>query len=322
MGWVMNMEATLLERLSGITPEERRILAGETGVDRSLYTAGQDPVFRQQRLMRGEDPIEMRTHTRFVEFPLHGHNFVEMMVVVSGSITHALQGRRVQLQTGDLLLMNRHMLHAISPAGEGDIGVNFIMPDAFFEGLWPELSDTIFADFLEENRHPRGQGQFLHLRARGHKPIENLIENLIFELIRPQKDRPILQRTMALLFAYLSQDPGLLVDATARVSKTDAQKRRVLQYLQANYPRATLAELAERLGLSAPYLSKWIRDHFQRTFQSLLLETRLERARELLEGTSLPVTDIIRRVGYENGSYFHRKFLEKYGVTPHRYRKG
>ena len=72
MGWVMNMEATLLERLSGITPEERRILAGETGVDRSLYTAGQDPVFRQQRLMRGEDPIEMRTHTRFVEFRCTG----------------------------------------------------------------------------------------------------------------------------------------------------------------------------------------------------------------------------------------------------------
>lgn len=316
------MEATLLERLSGITPEERRILAGESGLDRSLYTAGQDPVFRQQRLMRREDPIQMRTHTRFVEFPLHGHNFVEMMVCVSGSIEHTLQGKRILLRTGDLLLMDRHILHAISRAGREDIGVNFIMPDAFFEDLWPELKGTIFADFLEENRKPQGQGQFLHLRARGHKPIENLIENLIFELIRPQKNRLILQRTMALLFRLLSLDPTLLEDATARVSKTDAQKRRVLQYIQANYPRATLAELAEQMNLSAPYLSKWIRDHFQQTFQGLLLDWRLEKARELLEGTGLPVTDIIRRVGYENGSYFHRKFLEKYGVTPHRYRKG
>ena len=117
------MEATLLERLSGITPEERRILAGESGLDRSLYTAGQDPVFRQQRLMRREDPIQMRTHTRFVEFPLHGHNFVEMMVCVSGSIEHTLQGKRILLRTGDLLLMDRHILHAISRAGREDMAM-------------------------------------------------------------------------------------------------------------------------------------------------------------------------------------------------------
>ena len=94
------------------------------------------------------------------------------------------------------------------------------------------------------------------------------------------------------------------MDATARISKTDAQKRRVLQYLQANYPRATLAELARAAGPVGPYLSKWIRDHFQRTFQSLLLETRLERARELLEGNACPRRHHPPGGLCENGSYF------------------
>ena len=34
----------------------------------------------------------------------------------------------------------------------------------------------------------------------------------------------------------------------------------------------------------------------------------------------MPVTDIILSVGYENNSYFHRRFREKYHMSPKEYR--
>ena len=37
--------------------------------------------------------------------------------------------------------------------------------------------------------------------------------------------------------------------------------------------------------------------------------------------TELPISDIIAAVGYENGSYFHRVFREKYHVTPRAFRE-
>ena len=51
------------------------------------------------------------------------------------------------------------------------------------------------------------------------------------------------------------------------------------------------------------------------------MDERMEKARAAIEGTSLPIGDVIRSVGYENESYFHREFKERYGVTPLTMRK-
>lgn len=40
----------------------------------------------------------------------------------------------------------------------------------------------------------------------------------------------------------------------------------------------------------------------------------------LLTTTNLSVLEVASRAGYENMSYFHRIFREKYGVTPKKYR--
>ena len=52
-----------------------------------------------------------------------------------------------------------------------------------------------------------------------------------------------------------------------------------------------------------------------------MLDTRLAKATELLSETDLPVSEIISELGYENGSFFRKKFTERYGVTPYNYRK-
>ncbi len=47
----------------------------------------------------------------------------------------------------------------------------------------------------------------------------------------------------------------------------------------------------------------------------------MNKAIELMCETELPISDIIAAVGYENGSYFHRVFREKYHVTPRAFRE-
>jgi two-component system response regulator YesN len=48
----------------------------------------------------------------------------------------------------------------------------------------------------------------------------------------------------------------------------------------------------------------------------------MQRARELLRETRLPVYEIAGRVGYESDMAFARTFRKHTGVTPARYRKG
>ena len=67
-------------------------------------------------------------------------------------------------------------------------------------------------------------------------------------------------------------------------------------------------------------LSKMIKKNTGFNFKELLQRKRLNKAVELMCETDLPVSDIIAAVGYENGSYFHRVFKERYHMTPRAFR--
>ena len=55
--------------------------------------------------------ITVRTHTRYTDFPLHKHNYLEMMIVLGGSITHVIGQEEIKLDAGDILVMNKHVSH-------------------------------------------------------------------------------------------------------------------------------------------------------------------------------------------------------------------
>ncbi len=63
------MDPSLLDLLKKITPEEETILAGNSSVDRSLYTSPGDFVVDCGKLLEKGKLIEIRPHTRFVHFP-------------------------------------------------------------------------------------------------------------------------------------------------------------------------------------------------------------------------------------------------------------
>ena len=96
----------------------------------------------------------------------------------------------------------------------------------------------------------------------------------------------------------------------------------ILSYVKNNFRTASLSELGGRLYLSVPYLSKFIKTHIGKSFKELVVEARMDRARELIFDTDMPIGEIIRAVGYENESYFHREFKAKFGVTPLAMRRG
>ena len=73
------MNAALLEKLSAITDEERRILRGETQIDRSIYMDGSRDVISGDKLLEPGKIITIRPHTRFAVFPEHSHDYVEMV---------------------------------------------------------------------------------------------------------------------------------------------------------------------------------------------------------------------------------------------------
>ena len=108
------MNAKLLERLRQVTEEEKALLAGDGTVERARYTSRREFVVDSAKLLEKGKLIEVRPHTRFVHFPRHRHNYVELIYMCSGSTTHIVNGAdTVTLETGDLLFLNQAVYHEI-----------------------------------------------------------------------------------------------------------------------------------------------------------------------------------------------------------------
>lgn len=108
---------------------------------------------------------------------------------------------------------------------------------------------------------------------------------------------------------------------SAEENKTEKQRRQILEYIKDDLDCACLGGLAEQLGYSALYVGERVREIMGMPFSQLLQSKRCEAAAVMLRGTNLPVSEIIHRIGYENESFFRKKFRELYGKTPLAYRK-
>ena len=93
------------------------------------------------------------------------------------------------------------------------------------------------------------------------------------------------------------------------------------------YLREHLAEpirikhLASLVALSPFYFVRTFKAHVGVPPHQYLMRVRLERASELLAGTSLSVTQICHRVGFSSLSHFINTFRKHRGVSPLAYRQ-
>ena len=127
------MHARLMEELERITLEERRILDGRAAIDRELYMEGTADTVSHQKLLASGRLIALRGHTRFVHFPPHTHDYIEVVYMCRGRTTHLIDGRKIVLNQGELLFLSQNARQEILPAGADDVAVNFIVLPAFFD---------------------------------------------------------------------------------------------------------------------------------------------------------------------------------------------
>ena len=317
------MQQALLDHLRKITEEEQRILDGASEVDQGLYTSGKDFTVDSAKMLEEGKLIAVRTHTRFVHFPSHRHNFIEVLYVCEGSLINIIGGKQVVIEAGELLFLNQITRHEILPAGKNDIAINFMILPEFFDVAYTMAgSNNVLADFLVNVlRQNEEKGEYLHFRVAEVLQIQNLLENMIYSLVTGRGDQNrINQTTMGLIFLYLL-DSVQYAEMRVPNQYENMISMTTLDYIEQNYKTATLTELCVRLHLPMHVLSKMIKKNTGFNFKELLQRKRMNKAIELMCETELPISDIIAAVGYENGSYFHRVFREKYHVTPRAFRE-
>ncbi len=114
------------------------------------------------------------------------------------------------------------------------------------------------------------------------------------------------------------------IDAAIRLDGSGSQGRReiVRSYVFANASSsASLGGLAKTLGLSSSRTGHLVSELFGRSFESLVLEERLKRAKSLLLSTELSAGEIASLAGFSDQFFFSKAFRRAEGLPPGAFRR-
>ncbi|MGG1876304.1 response regulator [Paenibacillus cisolokensis] len=116
-------------------------------------------------------------------------------------------------------------------------------------------------------------------------------------------------------------DPKLL--ETVQEEKVySAQIQEALKYVDEHlHESMSMKEVANHLHLNASYFSVLFKEQTGLTFSEYLTRRRVQRAKELLLATPLPISEISERVGYQTAKYFIKVFRDQENMSPSQYRQ-
>ncbi|MCA9408922.1 MAG: response regulator [Candidatus Omnitrophica bacterium] len=104
-------------------------------------------------------------------------------------------------------------------------------------------------------------------------------------------------------------------------SNKPLQVERIKRFVARNYHNVSLQYIADELCLSPKYVSRLFSSNSEAGFRDFKVGIKIEKAKELLENSSMSVTDISIKLGYQNPESFMRIFKRAENITPLQYRR-
>lgn len=115
---------------------------------------------------------------------------------------------------------------------------------------------------------------------------------------------------------------SLNVDRQGAAETTHLTVRKAIAMVREFYQAGiTLDEISEKLGITPEYLGTLFHKEMGVSFSTYIRNFRIDKAKELICGTSMKLYEISEKVGYSDPKYFGKVFKETTGMLPTEYRR-
>ena len=255
---------------------------------------------------------------RSFQIPVHWHDEFEIIYVRSGFLTVSISGESYIGKTGEAFVVSPGNLHLMgSQTGTVDY-YTFLFPLKYISFRTDDMLD-------EKLLEPLNSGHLM-ICSRVKDTAKELCEQLIkiYEAKNDESESKITTqvKTKIILLQFILEmwKKGFVIENDT--SGRNTVEKEMVSYIQQNFTgKISLREFGEQFHLSEKYISRYFKEHFHITLSQYVTYLRLEHAKQLLQDTDIPVTDVAMQSGYQNVSYFIRSFQKAYAVSPLKYRK-
>ena len=266
----------------------------------------------EERIHPSTYPIHVETtvYSEFApdhQYPLHEHDFWQMFMLVHGGTRHVVEGRMLELNPMQALLIKPGAVRERLTLNRGAGYVQVL-----FENVRLDLE------------------RVTHCVLDIPESLGSDLTALIDSICAPRS--PFASEVQQVLCCRLLLD---LVERASRRSDVDrgyqsplnARRRRELvervdAFLRTNLQRSILvADMAAAVSMSPRHFARVFGHAAGMTPGRRLTDLRLARAKALLLSSSAPITSIADEVGFSSFSHFTRLFKRRIGHSPSDYRR-
>lgn len=257
------------------------------------------------------------------QFPLHSHDFTELVVVLAGTGYHVTADRRYLISAGDVFVIKGNTRHGYADSETLDIvNVLFNLPELSIPTNDLYQMPAYYALFaLEPNTRETNEGFHHQLRLTEDElsRVSAILLQLEFEFA--QREAGYREMAIALFsqaMVFLSRRYDL---AAGPESRRMLSLGKVLSHVERHLADShSLKQLADVAGMSISTLQRSFRRALGASPAEYVMRKRLARAAELLRGTDTTVTEVAYSVGFWDSNYFSRCFRKNYGCSPREWR--
>ena len=245
---------------------------------------------------------------------VHCHEFYEMAFVTSGSGKQMINGVESPIIKGSIFLLTPADFHEIVPDEDSEIQLyNLIftaemIPQQVMELLFSERH--MYIHCFEDRAYERMLWEWERIWDEAH--ISQVGSQYIVH--------GAIERVLIDLYRQCNIQQSKLENSNARHT-TDAVIRNSTIFIQHRFRESiSLEQVAKHYNLSPNYFSGCFKQVLGVSFQTYVVNTRLEFAKSLLRVSNLSVTEICFSSGFNTLTYFERVFKKKTRVTATEYR--
>lgn len=252
----------------------------------------------------------------------HWHEEMEVTLIEKGPAKYRIHSKPYIVNSGDIVLVSPHALHsAIINRMDQLISDSLVFHVNY---LGAQEQDLAALNYLIPLMH----GQFethpvIHPNDSGYETIKGIF----VDALRIFREKPAyyeIKLKLRLLELILSLfENNYIVKTTKTKNELDFRRQilETLNYIHTHFAEnLSISDLAKAAGFSESHFMFLFKEYVGTTCINYINYYRIQNAAQLLRESGKTVLEIASENGYDNISYFNRRFRAQFGMTPKEYR--
>lgn len=240
----------------------------------------------------------------------HFHPEWEILWILEGGLSVTCDQRVCQVRAGEVLLFSPNQLHEFHKLEESCMFLCLQASPALLG-----IDRRLTADSVRPGDH-----------LPALRPVRDALRKILRAYLGREEQYELycVGQTCLLFHTLLRAMPHhvLTREEQERQEKRNRRLQAFIRFVDENYMhKIRLADFAEAEGVSLHYLSHFVKDALNQSFQDYVNSVRVNCACQLMAAGEERLLDICEESGFSDYRYFSKAFKRQFGLTPEEYRK-